>query len=644
MKSELIVDVQPQEIAIALTEDDRLQEVSREQRNKDNFSVGNIYYGRVKKVMPALNAVFVDVGYEKEAFLHYLDLGSQFRTLQTYVNKAVTDRRRVPSLQRTPRQPEVGKSGNIGDVLKVGDPVLVQVSKEPINTKGPRLTAEISIAGRNMVLIPLADGVMVSQKIKRESERSRLKQLITSIKPQGFGVIVRTVAEDKRVAELDSELRLLVQRWEDTVKSLQQKEPVSLVSEELGRTIGVIRDVFSPDFTTIQVNDKAIYDEVRQYVELIAPDSAKIVKLYDGTQPIFDKFDITRQMKTGLGRVVGFKHGGYLIIDRTEALFSIDVNSGSKKLYEDQEENAFQFNMLAAEELVHQLRLRDIGGIIIVDFIDMDSKEHQQQLYDYVRKLMSHDRAKHNVLPLSKFGLMQITRQRVRPAVEVDVMEVCPTCMGKGKIQPSILFTDQVEEEIGHYYERYGKGLRLHLHPYVYSYVCRGWFNSLKCQWRRRYGVRVVENQSLGMLEMRFCDAQGNILRHQEEPQEQQSKQQPKEQPKQQSKEQPKEQPKEQQPAEQKAQPATKKQPAKKRPKKETPKTEPKAEPTKQEKPAENAQTAQQPAKAKQPRAKQPKAPKAQPQKETEALPVQETMPSTVPITQESANPKEESK
>ena len=638
MKSELIVDVQPQEIAIALTEDDRLQEVSREQRNKDNFSVGNIYYGRVKKVMPALNAVFVDVGYEKEAFLHYLDLGSQFRTLQTYVNKAVTDRRRVPSLQRTPRQPEVGKSGNIGDVLNVGDPVLVQVSKEPINTKGPRLTAEISIAGRNMVLIPLADGVMVSQKIKRESERSRLKQLITSIKPQGFGVIVRTVAEDKRVAELDSELRLLVQRWEDTVKSLQQKEPVSLVSEELGRTIGVIRDVFSPDFTTIQVNDKAIYDEVRQYVELIAPDSAKIVKLYDGTQPIFDKFDITRQMKTGLGRVVGFKHGGYLIIDRTEALFSIDVNSGSKKLYEDQEENAFQFNMLAAEELVHQLRLRDIGGIIIVDFIDMDSKEHQQQLYDYVRKLMSHDRAKHNVLPLSKFGLMQITRQRVRPAVEVDVMEVCPTCMGKGKIQPSILFTDQVEEEIGHYYERYGKGLRLHLHPYVYSYVCRGWFNSLKCQWRRRYGVRVVENQSLGMLEMRFCDAKGNILSHQEEPQEQQSKQ-PKEQPKQQ----PKEQPKEQQSAEQKAQPA-KKQPAKKRPKKETPKTEPKAEPTKQEKPAENAQTAQQPAKAKQPRAKQPKAPKAQPQKETEALPVQETMPSTAPIAQESANPKEESK
>ena len=514
MKSELIVDVQPQEIAIALTEDDRLQEVARERRDQDNFAVGNIYYGRVKKVMPALNAVFVDVGHEKEAFLHYLDLGAQFRTLQSYVTKAVSDKRRVPLIQKTPRQPEVGKEGQIADVLKVGDTLLVQVSKEPINTKGPRLTAEISIAGRNIVLIPFADGVMVSQKIKREAERQRLKQLMLSIKPVGFGIIVRTVAEDKRAAELDNELRLLVERWQETIKTLQQREPVSLVSEEMGRTLGIIRDVLSPDFTSIQINDQSVYDDVRHYLQLIAPESAKIVKLYKETQPIFDHFDITRQMKTGLGRTVGFKHGGYLIIDRTEALFSIDVNSGSKKIYEDQEENAFQFNMLAADELVHQLRLRDIGGIIIVDFIDMSSKEHQQQLYDYVRKLMDRDRAKHNVLPLSKFGLMQITRQRVRPAVEMDVMETCPTCMGKGKIQPSILFTDQVAEACAHMFGHYGRGLRLHLHPYVFAYVSRGWLASLKMQWQRQYGVHVMENQSLGMLEMRFYDAQGNLITH----------------------------------------------------------------------------------------------------------------------------------
>ena len=529
MKSELIVDVQPQEIAIALTEDDRLQEISREKRDVDNFAVGNIYYGRVKKVMPALNAVFVDVGHEKEAFLHYLDLGSQFLTLRDYVTKAVSDRRKIPSMTRLQRKPDVGKEGQIADYLKVGDLLLVQVSKEPINTKGPRLTAEINIAGRNMVLIPFADKVMVSSKIKRESERSRLKQLVQSIKPQGFGVIVRTVAEDKRVAELDNELRILVKRWEDTVRTLQKPEhktipedanrktkdaEVMLVSEELGRTIGIIRDVFSPEFTSIQVNDDAIYEEVRQYVELIAPESVKIVKKYKGKEPIFDKYDITRQMKTGLGRTVGFKHGGYLVIDKTEALFAIDVNTGSKKLFEDHEENAFQYNMLAADEIVHQLRLRDIGGIIIIDFVDMDSKEHQDALYQHMSELMARDRAKHNVLPLSKFGLMQITRQRVRPAVEVNVTEVCPLCMGKGKVQPTILFTEQVEEQIAQLKEHFGRGIRVHLHPYVYSYVTRGSiFSRIATKWFNKYGVRVIENQALGLLETRFYNRKAELLK-----------------------------------------------------------------------------------------------------------------------------------
>ena len=530
MKSELIVDVQPDEIAIALTEDGRLQEINREKRDVDNFAVGNIYYGRVKKIMPALNAAFVDVGYEKEAFLHYLDLGSEFLTTRSYVTKAVSDRRKIPSMAKEQHQKDVGKDGQIADVLKVGDMLLVQVSKEPINTKGPRLTAEISIAGRNMVLIPFAEKVMVSGKIKRESERSRLKQLLQSIKPQGYGVIVRTLAEDKRVAELDNELRLLVKRWEDTVRMLQNPKPqpqklpskskdaeVRLVTQELGRTIGIIRDVFSPDFEAIRVNDETVVAEVRQYVELIAPEAVKVVGLYTGKQPIFDHYDITRQLKTGLGRTVGFKNGGYLVIDKTEALFSIDVNSGSKKLYEDQEENAFQYNLMAAEEIVHQLRLRDIGGIIIIDFIDLDSKEHQEQLYQRMRELMSRDRARHNVLPLSKFGLMQITRQRVRPAVEMNVMEVCPMCLGKGKVQPSILFTDQVEEQIEHMREHFTGTLFVSLHPYVYAYVTRGLFSSLARKWKKRFGVRVMENQSLGLLEMRFTDAKGQTLSPHEE-------------------------------------------------------------------------------------------------------------------------------
>ena len=404
--------------------------------------------------------------------------------------------------------------------------------------------------------------------------------------------------------DLDSELNILVRKWEDALRLLQTKQPVSLICEEIGRTTGIIRDLFSPEFNTIQVNDAAVYDEVREYVELISPDSAKIVKLYNGDQPIFDRYDITRQLKTGLGRTVGFKNGGYLIIDKTEALFSIDVNSGSKKVYDDQEENAFHYNMLAAEEIVHQLRLRDIGGIIIVDFIDMDSKDHQQNLYDYMRKLMSHDRARHNILPLSKFGLMQITRQRVRPAVEMDVTEVCPTCHGKGRIQSSINFTEQLEQEIDLMYRKYGKGIRLHVHPYIYAYATKGLL-SLKRRWWWRYGISLQENQGLGMLEYHFFNAKNmelsrpqaeqsgddkieRALRADTNPQPQsQPKQQPKQpQPQQQAKQQPQQQAKQQpqqqakqQPQQPKQQPQPKQKPAQQQPQ------QPKAEPKKVEQP-----------------------------------------------------------
>ena len=633
MKSELIIDVHPDEIAIALTEDDRLQEIRREKRNVDTFAVGNIYYGRVKKVMPALNAVFVDVGYEKEAFLHYLDLGSNFLTLQKFITRTVSDRRRLPSMRSIDKQPECGKDGQIGDYLHVGDTLLVQVTKEPINTKGPRLTAEISLAGRNMVLMPMGDKVMVSNKIRRDSERNRLRKLVQQVRPQGYGVIVRTVAEGALLEDLDSELNILVRKWEDALRLLQTKQPVSLICEEIGRTTGIIRDLFSPEFNTIQVNDQGVYDEVREYVELISPESAKIVKLYTGDQPIFDKYDITRQLKTGLGRTVGFKNGGYLIIDKTEALFSIDVNSGSKKVYADQEQNAFHYNMLAAEEIVHQLRLRDIGGIIIVDYIDMDSKDHQQQLYEYMRKLMAHDRARHNILPLSKFGLMQITRQRVRPAVEMDVTEVCPTCHGKGRIQSSINFAEQLEQEIDLMFRQYGKGLRLHVHPYVYAYATRG-LMSLKLRWWWHYGITLQQNQGLGMMEYHFHNAKGQevsrpevesngedkierALRADANPQPQPQPQQPKQQNKQQKaqkQQKNQQQPQQQQPKAQQ-QPQPQQQPKAEQPKVDQPKPElqqpqaeakPKANRPARKKAAKPAQEVAEPV-AEQPKAEQPK-------------------------------------
>lgn len=518
MNSELVVDVQPSEISIALLEDKRLVEINHEGR-EEQFAVGNIYLGKVKKIMPGLNAAFVDVGYEKDAFLHYLDLGSNFNTLYQFTTQILSDRKKVPAIQKVKQLPEIEKNGSINDILKPGQDILVQIAKEPISTKGPRLTAEISIAGRFLVLMPFSDKVSVSQKIKTEEERQRLKQLIQSIKPKGFGVIVRTVAEEKKVAELDNELKILVKRWEEAIAKVQQSKGVSLILEELGRTVGIIRDLFSPSFKHIHINDQSVYTEVRDYVELIAPERKDIVKLYKEESPIYDSFGITKQIKSAFGKTVSFKSGAYLIIEHTEALHVVDVNSGNRsKAGNGQEANALDVNMAAADEIARQLRLRDMGGIIVVDFIDMHETENRQKLFDRMREAMSKDRAKHNILPLSKFGLMQMTRQRVRPAMDIDIEETCPTCYGTGHTKPSILFTDQLESKIDYLVNKLNvKDFTLHLHPYVDAFISKG-LVSMKLQWKLKYGkgCKVIASQKLGFLQYKFYDKKGIEINLQE--------------------------------------------------------------------------------------------------------------------------------
>ena len=519
MNSELVVDVQPSEISIALLEDKRLVEINHEGR-EEQFAVGNIYLGKVKKIMPGLNAAFVDVGYEKDAFLHYLDLGSNFNTLYQFTTQILSDRKKVPAIQKVKQLPEIEKNGSINDILKPGQDILVQIAKEPISTKGPRLTAEISIAGRFLVLMPFSDKVSVSQKIKTEEERQRLKQLIQSIKPKGFGVIVRTVAEEKKVAELDNELKILVKRWEEAIAKVQQSKGVSLILEELGRTVGIIRDLFSPSFKHIHINDQSVYTEVRDYVELIAPERKDIVKLYKEEAPIYDSFGITKQIKSAFGKTVSFKSGAYLIIEHTEALHVVDVNSGNRsKAGNGQEANALDVNLAAADEIARQLRLRDMGGIIVVDFIDMHETENRQKLFDRMREAMSKDRAKHNILPLSKFGLMQMTRQRVRPAMDIDIEETCPTCYGTGHTKPSILFTDQLESKIDYLVNKLNiKDFTLHLHPYVDAFISKG-LVSMKLQWKLKYGkgCKVIASQKLGFLQYKFYDKKGIEIDLQEE-------------------------------------------------------------------------------------------------------------------------------
>ena len=533
MTSEVIVDVRAKEISIALLEDKRLVEYQQEGREA-HFSVGNIYLAKVKKIMPGLNACFVNVGYERDAFLHYLDLGIRYRSLDKYMG-LLGDGTKDVSITKALGQSDLEKEGSVQNIVKQGQEVLVQIQKEPISTKGPRVSCDISFPGRFLVLIPFSDKISVSSKIKSSQERARLKQLIHSIKPKGFGVIIRTVAEGKRASELDLEIKILHRRWEETInkvrkarqaqkkieaeakspqQALQNYRP-TLCYEETSRAVALLRDLFNPSYENIYVNNKEVFDDIRAYVSMIAPTRLDIVKLYQGNVPIFDNFSVTRQIKSSFGRTVTYKHGAYLIIEHTEALHVVDVNSGNRsRSPEGQEVNALDVNLGAADELARQLRLRDMGGIIVVDFIDMAQPENRQKLYERMVENMKGDRARHNILPLSKFGLMQITRQRVRPIEEPNVEEICPTCGGSGKIKPSILFTDLLEGKIRQLSQQlHFKRIRLHVHPYVAAYLNKGLI-SLKRKWQFKYktSIQLTPDEGLAYLQYQFYNDKGEEI------------------------------------------------------------------------------------------------------------------------------------
>lgn len=519
MKSELIVDVREKEISTALLEDGRLVSLQKESRNIA-YAVGDLYLAKVHKLMPGLNAAFVKVGYEKDAFLHYLDLGPQYSTYKKYLETALADKRKVPAIASIKRVDDIPKQGSIADQLAPGQELVVQIAKEPISSKGPRLTTEISFTGRYMILIPFADKISVSQKIKNAEEKIRLRQLIGSIRPKGFGVIVRTSAEGKKVAELNQEMRVLVKAWEDAIAKMQHSESPALIYEEESRAVSMLRDIFNTTFENIWVNDAETFTQIQNYVALIAPDKKDIVKLYTKEIPIYDNFGITRQIKSSFGKTVSFKSGAYLIIEHTEALHVIDVNSGNRsKASNDQETNALDVNLKAADEIARQLRLRDMGGIIVIDFIDMNSAEHRQALYDHMRQIMANSRTRHNILPLSKFGLMQITRQRVRPVLDIPTSEECPSCLGKGTIQPSLLFTDTLDQKLDWLVNKMDiTKFKMYVHPFVDAYIKKG-LVSILSKWKRKYGrkFKIIPDESLAYLQYRVIDADGHEIDLKEE-------------------------------------------------------------------------------------------------------------------------------
>ncbi|MBW6535453.1 MAG: Rne/Rng family ribonuclease [Mariniphaga sp.] len=508
MSSDLIIDVTPSEIVIALQENKKLVELSRE-KSGARFAVGDIYLGKVKKIMPSLNAAFIDVGYEKDAFLHYLDMGPQFATLNKFLRIVSSRKNKVTSISRIHSEPDINKEGRITEILKVGQSILVQVAKEPISTKGPRLTSEISIAGRFMVLMPFSDKISISQKIKTNEEKSRLKKLIQSIKPRKYGVIVRTAAEGKKVAELDQELRGLVDKWETTFHKLKRATAPSLIIGEIDRATALLRDIYTPKFNSIIVNDQSVCNEITDYIGSIQPDKKKIVKLYKGRNPIFEHYSIEKQIKSSFGKTVSFKNGAYLIVEHTEAFHVIDVNSGNRaKTAGDQESSALEVNLAACVEVARQLRLRDMGGIIVIDFIDMHVQANRQKVYDHMKEIMADDRTKHNILPLSKFCLMQITRQRVRPEEIIETAEKCPTCNGSGKIMPTVLFADELDSKVKYVLKDLNKKkLTVTVHPFIAAYLTKG-IKSFRNKWFLKFfkWVKIESNNSLSFLEYHFYD------------------------------------------------------------------------------------------------------------------------------------------
>lgn len=508
MTKDLIINVSKKATEIALLEDNQLVELHQD-FNKDDFQVGDLYLGKVKKIMPGLNAAFVEVGHKKDAFLHYTDLGPQIRSLNKYVWDSIDGKEVSADLNNFSYEPEIVKTGKINQAIVRKKPILVQILKEPISTKGPRLSCEITLAGRYLVISPFTKHISISKKINSSEERKRLHRLIESIRPKNFGVIVRTIAQEKKVSDLHSDLQQLFDKWGQIQKELKAAVPPDKVFSEISKTSSLLRDLLSNSFSKIYINNKFYAADVKDYVKKLEPGKEKNVNLISSKRPIFDHFGITKQIKSSFGKTVTMASGAYLVIEHTEAMHVIDVNSGHKVGERtDQESQALIVNLESAAEIARQLRLRDIGGIIIIDFIDMKQPENKKTLFKRMQDSMENDKAKHTILPLSRFGLLQITRQRDKPVLEIKTQEKCPTCNGSGNIKSSILLMDDIEDNISYLFNEMNMtGLKLYVHPYIEGYIKKGWFNK-QWQWYKQYKkwLKVYANNDYSLTEYHFFD------------------------------------------------------------------------------------------------------------------------------------------
>ncbi len=507
MNKDLIINSSADGVEIALLEEKKLVEIHNEKMDA-RWAVGDLYLGKVRKIIPGLNAAFVDVGFEKDAFLHYTDLSPYAKSIIKFTQLAMNDNNNQFDFSKFETAPEIVKTGKISEVLNGKPNIMVQILKEPIAAKGPRLTCEVSLAGRYVVLTPFNEIVAVSKKIHTSEERKRLQKIIEAIRPKNFGVIVRTAAEGQSTAELHEDLLTLIENWKNIQNNLRGAvAPTRIMSEE-SKTNSILRDLLSEDFNKIVVNDKKIFDLTLSYLQRIAPQKSNIISLHTGDVSIFDQYGITKQVKSSFGKTVNLPSGAYLIIEHTEALHVIDVNSGFKSVSNNQEENALQTNLEAAEEIARQLRLRDLGGIIVIDFIDMKLPDNKRKVQEALDEHMKTDRARHTVLPISKFGLLQATRQRIRPEVNINTAEDCPACGGSGKITSTLLLEDEMEKKLAYLATHGHKSLVLLVHPIIHSHLTKGLFTSIIKRWKKKYKIKLKSqaSNSSHLVEYQFLD------------------------------------------------------------------------------------------------------------------------------------------
>jgi len=503
ISKELVITSRETEVQIALLEDKKLMEIHREKKTEECV-VGDIFFGKVKKIIPGLNAAFVNIGDGKDAFLHYLDLGFHARSLNEFVNQVIHNRKK--SIANIKLEPEIEKTGKIGNIIQPGQSILVQIAKEPMSTKGARLTSEISLAGRFVVLVPFMDKISISTKIKNGEERNRLKNIVQSIRPKRFGIIIRTVAQNKSKEELSADLELLFEKWKSVVNNLPQaKVPVKIASEE-DKITSIIRDLVNDSFETVHVDSKELYQEIKAYLTAYIPEKKDIVKIYKGTKPLFEEMNIALQIKSSFGKVVILKQGVYLVIEHTEAMHVIDVNSGNRLKTGTSEENALRVNLEAAAEIARQIRLRNMGGIITIDFIDLAKTANRTMLYRSFQELMKNDKARHTILPMNKFGIIQITRHRVREATVIETSELCPTCKGTGKIKSAMLIQEDIENMIEYLINKQlEKYFYIAVHPFIHAYLTKGFF-SKRWKWYIRFGrwIPLETKQNYAVVEFKF--------------------------------------------------------------------------------------------------------------------------------------------